>query len=107
MAFKESAKNVVEQLACIDRLKIKCRFTTRFEAQHTLSKKAIRAVSVNTETARTVNKLRPKLLMHQSQQIGIRDLTIVRSPSRARPFALDLNSSQRSVTEKTVVPRER
>ncbi len=63
MTLEKPAKNVVQQLTRIDRLKIERRFTTRFEAQHALSKKAVWTVAINAQTTRTVNKLRPKLLV--------------------------------------------
>jgi hypothetical protein len=71
-----------------------------------LREEAIRAVAVGAEAAGAVNKLRTKLQFYQSQQIGIGDDAVVWTKVRAATFALDLDSSQRSVGDKTVVARE-
>src|SRR6185369_15886607 len=92
VTLKETAQNIVQQLASVDCLKIECRFTTRLQPQDPLRKKSIRAVAINTEAARTVNEIRSELELEQMQQIGIGNLAIVATKVRPGTFTLDVDA---------------
>jgi hypothetical protein len=96
----------VEQFAGIDCLQVECCFTAWFESQNSLRKKPKRTVAVDAQSARTVYEVGSELQVQQPQQIRIGDLAVVSSPTRAGTFALDLDASQSSVAQKTVVARE-
>src|SRR5205085_8529534 len=107
MALEEAAQDVVKQLSGVDRLKIERSLAAWLEPQHALGGKAIRTVAVDTQTAGAVNEIRTKLVVQQPQQIRIRNLTIIWTKPWACALALDLDASQRSVTQETIIACKR
>ena len=65
MAFEETAQNIVQQLARVDRLQIERRLAAWFELQNSLTKKLVSTVSVETKPAGAVHKLRTESLVQQ------------------------------------------
>jgi len=61
MTLEEASQDVVQKFSCVNRLQVERRFAARFESQHSLREEAIRAVAINTQTARAVNEVRAKL----------------------------------------------
>src|SRR5258706_9887749 len=93
-ALKKPTQDAVKHLAGVDRSRIQRRLTARFEFEHALSKKAITTVAIDAQATRTMNKLSPKSLSQQGQQMRIGNLAVIRSKARAGALALNLNTSQ-------------
>ena len=77
MLFEEATQDVVQQLACVDGLQIKRRFSARFQLQNTQTKEAISAVAIDAQPTRTVDKVLSESLVQQGNQIRVSDLAIV------------------------------
>ena len=61
MTLEESSKDVVKQLARVERLQIERSFAARVESEEPLCKETIAAVAVDTQTAGAVHEFVAKL----------------------------------------------
>src|SRR5258705_3720173 len=106
MPLKKTTQDVVQQLAGVDRLQIKRRFTARFKFEHSLPKKAVTTVAIDTQSTRTMDKLSTKPLPQQRQQMRVGNRAVVGPKPWPGALALDLNATQSRAAQEPVVTRQ-
>src|SRR6266536_3304965 len=106
MLLEEATQDVVQQFACVYGLQIERRLSARFQLQNTQTEEAVGAVAIDAQPTRTVNKVRSESLVQQGNQVRVSDLSIIWTKKVTGALALNFETAQGRVADKSVVTRQ-